>query len=118
MAHSKLYIIATLSMCDANMTHCSLFSFAKFLELLVYSPGIHNLSPQLCEHTTLPEKPWSPADTPIPRARFDIIRRFSHKGRIVTMTLTDVRDVFEVHVPRLQILRRSGGEKKSTSDSH
>ncbi|KAI1793643.1 hypothetical protein LXA43DRAFT_198769 [Ganoderma leucocontextum] len=89
-----------------------LVSFAKFLELLVYSPAIHALSPQLCEHTTFPEKPWAPANTPIPQARFNIIRRFSHKGRVVTMTLADVRDVFEVHVPRLQILRRKAGEKK------
>ncbi|KAI1793644.1 hypothetical protein LXA43DRAFT_999787 [Ganoderma leucocontextum] len=93
-----------------------LVSFAKFLELLVYSPAIHALSPQLCEHTTFPEKPWAPANTPIPQARFNIIRRFSHKGRVVTMTLADVRDVFEVHVPRLQILRRKAGEKKPLPD--
>ena len=95
----------------------SLVSFAKFLELLVYSPAIHTLSPHLCEHTTFPEKPWAPADTPIPRARFDIMRHFSHKGRVVTMTLADVREVFEVHVPRLQILRRKAGEKKPVQDS-
>ncbi|PIL34683.1 hypothetical protein GSI_03463 [Ganoderma sinense ZZ0214-1] len=93
-----------------------LISFAKFLELLVYSPAIHALSPPLCEHTTFPEKPWAPADTPIPHARFDIIRHFSHKGRVVTMTLADVREVFEVHVPRLQILRRKAGEKKPVPD--
>ncbi|KAI0354500.1 hypothetical protein OH77DRAFT_1426094 [Trametes cingulata] len=90
-----------------------LFSFAKYLELLVYSPAIHNLHPSLCEHTTFPPKPWAITDIPVPQTRFNIIRRFSHKGRIVTFTLSEVRDVYEVKVPRLQILRRKGGEKKA-----
>ncbi|TBU43722.1 hypothetical protein BD309DRAFT_959936 [Dichomitus squalens] len=94
-----------------------MFSFAKFFELLVYSPAIHTLSPPLCGHTAFPEKPWSPVDTPIPQARFNIIRRFSYTGRIVTMTLNDIRDVFEVQVPRLQILRRKAAERKVPPDS-
>ncbi|KAI0656007.1 hypothetical protein C8Q70DRAFT_1013970, partial [Cubamyces menziesii] len=93
-----------------------LFSFAKYLELLVYSPAIHNLQPSLCEHTALPPKPWTPPDIPIPRARFNIIRRFSHKGRTVTLTLSEVEDVFEIRVPRLQILRRKVVEKKAKEE--
>ncbi|KAI0631410.1 hypothetical protein C8Q77DRAFT_1218908 [Trametes polyzona] len=89
-----------------------LFSFAKYLELLIYSPAIHTLQPPLCEHTTLPPKPWGPADLPVPQVRLNILRRFSHKGRIVTFTLSEVKDIFEVRVPRLQILRRKGGDKK------
>lgn len=95
----------------------SLTSFAKYLELLIYSPAIHALQPPLCEHTALPGKPWSPADLPVPRARFNILRRFSHKGRIVTLTLTEVKDIFEVKVPRLQILRRKGADKKPAKGS-
>ncbi|KAH9895675.1 hypothetical protein C8Q73DRAFT_644565 [Cubamyces lactineus] len=93
-----------------------LFSFAKYLELLVYSPAIHTLHPALCEHTALPPKPWEPSDAPIPRTRFNIIRRFSHKGRTVTLTLSEVEDVFEIRVPRLQILRRKAIEKKAKED--
>ncbi|KAI8977767.1 hypothetical protein BD414DRAFT_517021 [Trametes punicea] len=93
-----------------------LFSFAKYLELLVYAPAIHVLQPTLCEHTSFPPKPWSPPDAPIPQARFNLIRRFSHKGRVVTFTLSDVKDIFEIRVPRLQILRRKAGEKKTKEE--
>ncbi|KAI9060832.1 hypothetical protein FKP32DRAFT_1632308 [Trametes sanguinea] len=90
-----------------------LFSFAKYLELLVYAPAIHVLQPPLCEHAAFPPKPWPPADTPIPQARFRIIRKFSYQGRTVTFTLSEVKDIFEIRVPRLQILRRKAGEKKA-----
>ncbi|KAI0824412.1 hypothetical protein BC628DRAFT_1379436 [Trametes gibbosa] len=83
-----------------------LFSFAKYLELLIYSPAIHALQPTLCEHTVFPLKPWGPADLPVPQVRYNILRSFSHKGRIVTFVLSEVKDIFEVTVPRLQILRR------------
>ncbi|KAI0773107.1 hypothetical protein BD413DRAFT_539189 [Trametes elegans] len=89
-----------------------LFSFAKYLELLIYSSAIHTLHPILCEHTALPAKPWSHADSPVPRTCLNIIRRFSYKGRTVTLTMSEVKDIFEVRVPRLQILRRKAGEKK------
>ncbi|KAI0643396.1 hypothetical protein C8Q79DRAFT_1074629 [Trametes meyenii] len=91
-----------------------LFSFAKYLELLVYSPAIHVLDRAPCEHTTVPPKPWSIADSPIPRARFNVLRRFSFQGRSVTLTMSEVNDLFEVRVPRLQILRRKGIEKKAS----
>lgn len=93
-----------------------MFSFAKYLELLIYSPGIHTLDPHLCAHTTMPKKPWLGEDLPIPSARFNIIRRFSYKGCTVTFTLSEVKDVLEVRVPRLQLLRRK--EKKSDGIDH
>ncbi|TFK90728.1 hypothetical protein K466DRAFT_516707 [Polyporus arcularius HHB13444] len=97
-----------------------LFSFAKYLELLVYSPAIHNLQPSLCEHTAYPAKPWYGPNSPLPQARFNIIRRFSHMGRTVTLTMSEVKEILEVCVPRLQILRRKATEKKpgDTSDQH
>ena len=116
-AHCKSEVYAIVSGRLTRLLCDSMFSFAKFFELLVYSPAIHALSPTLCEHTAFPEKPWSPADTPIPQARFNIVRRFSYKGHIVTMTLNDIRDVFEVQVPRLQILRRKVGERKPPPDA-
>ncbi|KAH9847776.1 hypothetical protein C2E23DRAFT_847419 [Lenzites betulinus] len=83
-----------------------LFSFAKYLELLIYSPAIHALQPPLCDHTTFPSKPWGPANLPVPQTRYNILRRFSYKGCIVTLVLSEVKDIFEVTVPRLQILKR------------
>lgn len=35
----------------------------------------------------------------------------------MTLTLTEVKDIFEVKVPRLQILRRKGADKKSAKGS-
>ncbi|CDO76841.1 hypothetical protein BN946_scf185033.g38 [Trametes cinnabarina] len=113
-----IYMWHSCSICGAESTKevmhdgTYLFSFAKYLELLVYAPAIHVLQPSLCEHTTFSPKPWPPADTPIPQTRFRIIRRFSHKGRTVTFTLSDVKDIFEIRVPRLQILRRKTAEKR------
>ncbi|KAI0710732.1 hypothetical protein C8Q76DRAFT_678336 [Earliella scabrosa] len=92
-----------------------MFSFAKYLELLIYSPAIHHLQPSLCEHTAFPAKPWSGLNSPIPQTRFNIIRRFSYKGRTATLTLAEIKEVFEVRVPRLQILRRKA-DKKPASD--
>ncbi|KAH9915577.1 uncharacterized protein BXZ73DRAFT_92596 [Epithele typhae] len=89
-----------------------MLSFAKYLELLIYSPAVHSLDPALCEHTMLSKKPWRETDLPMPPQRFNIIRRFSYKGYTVTYTLSEVKDVLEVRVPRLQILRRK--EKKSS----
>lgn len=106
------YLMLSLALTRQDLSS-SLSSFAKYLELLIYSPAIHALRPPLCEHTAFPPKPWGPADMPIPQARFNILRRFSYKGRIVTLTLSEVKDVFEVRVPRLQILRRKAAEKKS-----
>ncbi|KAI0738229.1 hypothetical protein C8Q80DRAFT_1292532 [Daedaleopsis nitida] len=92
-----------------------MFSFAKYLELLVYSTAIHNLNPSLCEHTAFPAKPWSGSNSPIPQSRFNIIRRFSHQGFSVTLTLAEIKEVFEVRVPRLQILKRRAEKKPQDS---
>lgn len=92
-----------------------MFSFAKYLELLVYSPAIHNLNPSLCQHTVFPAKPWSGSNSPVPQARFNIIRRFSHQGCTVTLTLAEIKEVFEVRVPRLQILKRRAEKKPQDS---
>lgn len=91
----------------------SLFSFAKYLELLVYSPAIINLSPPLCEHTTAPPRTEPKPDPPLPATRTDIVRNFRHKGRQLSFTVSVIDDIFEVSVPRLQIIRGKPAENEN-----
>ncbi|EIN06853.1 hypothetical protein PUNSTDRAFT_136681 [Punctularia strigosozonata HHB-11173 SS5] len=97
-----------------------LMAFGKFLELLVYSPAICALHPPLCEHTTPASTATSPSasaststlanaeNVDLPPSRLDIIRHFACKGRTVTFSLSTIDDVFEIRVPRLQIVRGAG----------
>ncbi|CAE6459289.1 unnamed protein product [Rhizoctonia solani] len=68
-----------------------LFSLAKFLELLIYSPNISSLDTPICAHTTAS-----------PHA---IVRYFSHGGWMLAFETTEVRDVYEVKVPKVRMLR-------------
>lgn len=85
-----------------------MFSFAKFLELLIYSPALCKLTPTLCEHTTLSAGGDSHT---LPSYRFNIIRHFSTASADVSFALYKMQDIFEIRVPRLQITR--GLEKAS-----
>jgi 1-phosphatidylinositol-3-phosphate 5-kinase len=68
-----------------------LLSFAKFLELLIYSPTLCQIQPPICEHTI---------DF---TSRFNVQRHFmTAKGSVVFST-APVDDVFELRVPRIQI---------------
>jgi 1-phosphatidylinositol-3-phosphate 5-kinase len=97
---------------------CSLLSFAKFLELLIYSTHLISITPSLCEHATPPPRPWSKLDTPLPRSRLNIIRHFSINGLTVSISLRPVDDIYEVRVPRLQVQRiGKTGEIEETSQS-
>ncbi|KAJ4465387.1 hypothetical protein C8J55DRAFT_566317 [Lentinula edodes] len=109
-----------------------LFSFAKYLELLIYSPLLCKLSPRLREHTDPSSTPSSSTTSTrsvssnLPLQRFNIIRHFSasssdnNKGGssgvssidgirreyTVTFKIDPVKDIFELRVPRLQISNR------------
>lgn len=96
----------------------SLLSFAKFLELLVYSRNLCSLSPPLCSHTTPPTRPWSAADSPLPRSRMNIVRHFAVKDRTVTYSLCAVEDIYEVRVPRLQLLQARNSKQEPASEEH
>ncbi|KAJ7440325.1 hypothetical protein B0H11DRAFT_2292992 [Mycena galericulata] len=127
-----------------------LFSWAKFLELLVYSPAVAALAAPLCAHTDLststfsststdssmtptpstartsvstasatstPTRPQPPPPTSdkdkqveLPPARLNLVRHFAPKGKgyAVRIALSALDDVFELRVPRLQIVRRGG----------
>ncbi|KAI0922409.1 hypothetical protein AcV7_005948 [Taiwanofungus camphoratus] len=90
-----------------------LLSFAKYLELFFYSRTLCALDPPLCEHTAVPPQPWSAPDVPLPQARLNIHRKFSCKARTVTFSLSTVEDIFELRMPRLQIMRRKVPEKNA-----
>jgi len=90
---------------DATGFFCSLFSFAKFLELLVYSPTICTLNSFLCDHTTPPHG----TSPDLPAARLNIIRHFTTATCDVSFGVSTIEDIFELKVPRLQITR--GTEK-------
>ncbi|TFY60913.1 hypothetical protein EVJ58_g4840 [Rhodofomes roseus] len=92
----------------------SLFSFGKYLELLIYSPALCGVTPRLCAHTALPPKS---KDAPLPSTRLNILRKFSCRSRTVTFSLTTVEDIFELKVPRLQIIRRRQSEKGADKDT-
>ncbi|KAJ3914042.1 hypothetical protein F5877DRAFT_51221 [Lentinula edodes] len=90
-----------------------LFSFAKYLELLIYSPLLCKLSPRLCEHTDPSSTPSSSTSSTrsvssnLPPQRFNIIRHFSASSEYtVTFKIDPVKDIFELRVPRLQISNR------------
>ncbi|KZT66473.1 hypothetical protein DAEQUDRAFT_714832 [Daedalea quercina L-15889] len=85
-----------------------LFSFGKYLELLIYSPALCGVTPRLCEHTAAPTHSEA---TSLPETRFHILRKFSCRSRTVTFSLSTVEDIFELKVPRLQIIRRRQLEK-------
>ncbi|KAG9096195.1 hypothetical protein FRC06_008940, partial [Ceratobasidium sp. 370] len=68
-----------------------LFSLAKFLELLIYSPTITSLEPSLCSHTTA--------------SKHAIVRHFSHSGWTLAFETSEVSDVYEVKVPKVRMLR-------------
>jgi 1-phosphatidylinositol-3-phosphate 5-kinase len=67
----------------------------------VYSPTISTLNSFLCDHTT-PPSAKSP-DLPAPRLNF--IRHFSTASVDVSFALSTIEDIFELKVPRLQIVR-------------
>lgn len=111
----------------------SLFSFGKYLELLLYSPTLCSLSPRLCDHTTPPPHPWSPENSP-PSSRFNIIRVFELGKCEIKFRTSLAPAMFDLRIPPLQILRgrlsesalskvakfgkrKSTSSKKSSSDS-
>jgi 1-phosphatidylinositol-3-phosphate 5-kinase len=83
---------------------CSLYSFAKYLELLIYSPSLCTITPKLCEHTSPESSTYAVNDTS-PQTRFNIIRHFKHGERSVRFTLSASPAVFELRMPRLQIVK-------------
>ncbi|KAF7986678.1 hypothetical protein HWV62_20180 [Athelia sp. TMB] len=89
-----------------------LFSFSKYLELLCYSPAL-STPLEICEHTTAPSK--SASLPRLPQSRLNVVRHFSYLSHFVSFELSSIEDIFELRIPRLQLLRMSGSEKASKS---
>ncbi|KIL57862.1 hypothetical protein M378DRAFT_27805 [Amanita muscaria Koide BX008] len=84
-----------------------LLSFAKYLELLIYSTLIHSSS--ICEHTSATNPEHQSDSKP---NKFNITRHFSASETCtVTFTLSEAKDTFELHLPRLQ-MSRTGADSK------
>lgn len=67
----------------------------------MYSTTISTLNSFLCDHTT-PSNRNSPD---LPSSRLNIVRHFSTASVDVSFVLSTIEDVFELKVPRLQIVR-------------
>lgn len=122
MGHSKFFLTFVFFFLNLRFEcfPCSLLSFGKFLELLIYSPSLSTLKPTICKHTTsLPQplqdssRPTVPSSTAaaaandnnLPTSRLNIVRHFAMQERTVMFSLAPVDYVFEIRVPRLQIQR-------------
>jgi 1-phosphatidylinositol-3-phosphate 5-kinase len=114
----------------------SLYSYAKYLELLIYSSSLYALSPDLCEHTippsSPPNSPLQPEAQPesqkpststtipkhmptLPQNHTNLIRHFSISKATVSFSISRVEDIFDLKVPRLQI--RFGGSASADDDN-
>lgn len=89
------------TICGYLLSGFSLFSFAKYLELLIYSPSMCTMTPTLCEHTTPGPSPWGA----LPWSRFNIVWHFSVSSTDISLSLSPIEDIFELRIPRLQITR-------------
>lgn len=86
------------------------------MELLVYSSSIFRLTKPLCDHTKYTQKrPSSAHKESLPQMRFNIVRNFMWRDRVLAFTLSPVHDIYEVTVPRLQIMKGRPGEKNDDS---
>ncbi|KAJ7330381.1 hypothetical protein DFH08DRAFT_786154 [Mycena albidolilacea] len=89
-----------------------LFSYAKFLEVLIYS----RLTPVLCDHTA-PATP-SPKEKDGDEHRFNVVRHFERQAYRIDYSLSRMDDVYELRVPRLQIVGGAGtGARTSLANS-
>ncbi|CAK5277872.1 unnamed protein product, partial [Mycena citricolor] len=82
-----------------------LYSFGKFIEVLVYSPAICTITPALCPHTTPESRGTSASSSSLPASRLCIVRHFRYKTHVVSFSLSVVDETFDLRVPQLQITR-------------
>ncbi|KAF5320160.1 hypothetical protein D9611_010357 [Ephemerocybe angulata] len=103
------------AVCDAHTSRIELsdgswlLSFAKFLELLIYSPILADISPPICDHTSKGKVSTE--------ARFNIRRHFSTQAGSVVFSAVPVDDVFELRAPRIQIRSEPEDLSRSATES-
>lgn len=88
-----------------------LFSFAKFIEVLIWSPMFRSLS--LCQHVN--PSSWKDADEADARTiPYNIVYHFSHDG--CTLSLKPIRSsIFELRFPRLQFMSGSNSKEAKSA---
>ncbi|KAH8833483.1 hypothetical protein DL96DRAFT_1457068 [Flagelloscypha sp. PMI_526] len=84
-----------------------LYSFAKFIELTIYSTVVGQFKQTLCEHTTPSDDQSS--------WRHKIARHFSRQECIVSITTAPVLNIFDLRVPRLQVDSTYAGAKAESA---
>ncbi|KAH7102446.1 hypothetical protein BKA62DRAFT_742949 [Auriculariales sp. MPI-PUGE-AT-0066] len=86
-----------------------MYSFSKFIELLAYSRTFRTIAMSLCQHTT----PQDASDGQTAVAdRHNILRHFSRDGQIVTFTTATVVAVYDIRVPRMQIIHEPNFDRR------
>lgn len=99
MPSSALSFLHFFRLLSFSNLPCSMYSFGKFLELLAYSKTFRAVPMSLCSHTSM----MTTNGSSIPD-RHSILRHFSRGSHVVTFATAPVTEVYEVRVPRLQIV--------------
>ena len=55
-----------------------------------------------CGHTKAPP---SDVEESVPRSRLALVRRFAYRNHVVSFSVSQIHDLFELRLPRLQITR-------------
>lgn len=75
---------------------------------MVYSPLLSRIEPSICEHTRSPKSQIQSPDvksSTLSPSRFNIVRHFAYHSKVLEFTLEALDNVFEIRVPRLQIVK-------------
>ncbi|KIO23123.1 hypothetical protein M407DRAFT_27362 [Tulasnella calospora MUT 4182] len=89
------------------------YSFAKYLELMFYSPSFACIQPMVCEHTAQNDKTPPSTAPSTTHSRIQIRRHFRHNNFFLTLQTSTIEpDLFEVRVPRVQIVKSVAEVKK------
>ncbi|KAG8935294.1 hypothetical protein FRC01_003045 [Tulasnella sp. 417] len=89
------------------------YSFAKYLELMFYSTSFARIHPLICDHTAPNDKSPPSTDPSTTHSRIKIQRHFRLNKFSLTLHLSTIEsELFEVRVPRLQIVKSVTEVKK------
>jgi 1-phosphatidylinositol-3-phosphate 5-kinase len=86
-----------------------MYSFGKFLELLTFSKTFRAIQLSLCQHTS----PQGSSDSQTAQHdRHNILRHFARGDTTVTFATAPVGEVYDVRVPRMQIVHDKDVDRK------
>lgn len=111
MLHCESFCLTNQASSDS--CHDSNYSFAKYLELMFYSTSFACIQPTICEHTAQNDKSPPSTDPPTTHSRTQVRRHFRHNYLFLTLQISTIEsDLFEVRVPRVQIVKSIAEIKK------